>query len=266
MINLDDVQIVNGLQTTQCLYDYIKSKKYDGDGLSDWDEKRSLLVKIIVMGDSSAKDKIIKATNFQTSIPPASLKATDKIQRDIEDYFKKFDWYYDRRKNYYKNIGKPLNKIISIPYMAQCMMAINLQQPDNARARPSSLIKKSEEYSKVFDSSIRPELFLFCAQAARQIENISRNKLLQYSIQEKSNLKFHICMVCMMKILKTIDYDTPDLMKIKIEELTEDIINSATQETVNLAKQYMSQKDWSLDRLAKSKEFVSYIKNNLTVK
>jgi AIPR protein. len=98
-ITLDDVQIVNGLQTTNSIYEYMNT-------LAKVDDKRAILVKIIVANKLEARDRIIKATNFQTPVPAASLRATEPIQRDIEDYFLNKDWFYDRRKNYYKNIGK----------------------------------------------------------------------------------------------------------------------------------------------------------------
>ena len=59
--------------------------------------------------------------------------ATDKIQRDIEDYLKSRGLFYDRRKNFYKNSGKPRDVIIDIPYLAQAVMAILLRRPDTAR-------------------------------------------------------------------------------------------------------------------------------------
>ncbi len=79
-ITLDDPQIVNGLQTSTEIYNYFTSNPRITDD-------RSILVRIIVTGDSTSRDKIIKATNSQTSMPPASLRATDKIQHDIEDFF-----------------------------------------------------------------------------------------------------------------------------------------------------------------------------------
>jgi len=117
IINMDDVQVVNGLQTTVTIHEHLNAA-------SSADDKRSLLVRIVETDNPEARDRIIKATNHQTAIPPASLKATDRIQRDIETFFKQNGWYYDRRKNYYKNMGMPVDRIIGIPYLAQAIMAI----------------------------------------------------------------------------------------------------------------------------------------------
>lgn len=108
-INLDDVQVVNGLQTTNTIYSYLKNKK-NVDKKVDF---RAILIRIVVTNDTEARDRIIKATNFQTPIPVASLKATEPIQTDIENYFLSKDWFYDRRKNYYKNMGSLLIKLLA---------------------------------------------------------------------------------------------------------------------------------------------------------
>jgi hypothetical protein len=98
---LDDVQIVNGLQTSVTIYEYLKSVP-DDDPARD----RSVLVRIIVTGDHDTRDRVIRATNRQTAVSQASLRATDQIQRDIEQYFIREEWFYERRKNYYRNQGR----------------------------------------------------------------------------------------------------------------------------------------------------------------
>ena len=67
--------------------------------------------------------------------------------------------YYDRRKNYYKNEGKPRTQIISITELAQAMIAIKLAKPDDTRARPSSIFADDKEYAKVFSHKIPLELY-----------------------------------------------------------------------------------------------------------
>jgi hypothetical protein len=61
-------------------------------------DNRNVLVRVIVTKDTEIADRVIRATNSQIYIPPSQLKATEKIHRDIEDFMKKYDLYYDRRK------------------------------------------------------------------------------------------------------------------------------------------------------------------------
>ena len=106
-ITIENPNIVNGLQTSTEIYKYYKDSNTDGD-------ERNVQVKIVVPEIVQSRDRIIKATNSQTHIPGASLRATEKIHRDIEEYLNPYQIYYDRRKNFYKNEGKPIDKIISI--------------------------------------------------------------------------------------------------------------------------------------------------------
>ena len=132
-VTIENPQIVNGLQTSTQLARHFLS--HPGD------DKRNLMIKIIASENEETRDKLIKATNSQNAVQPATLRATDKIQRDIEQTLKSHSLFYDRRKNFYKNEGKPADKIISIPLMAQIVMSLILSRPDTERARPSSLIR-----------------------------------------------------------------------------------------------------------------------------
>ena len=78
VIQIENVQIVNGLQTSFTIFEYFKNNP-------DKIDSRKLMVKIITETDNEVRDKIIRATNRQTSINESSLHATDKIQRNIED-------------------------------------------------------------------------------------------------------------------------------------------------------------------------------------
>ena len=63
-------------------------------------------MRFIVPGSEEVRDDIIFATNNQTNIPKSSLRVTDAIHLQIEMYCKSRGLYYDRRKNYYKNLKK----------------------------------------------------------------------------------------------------------------------------------------------------------------
>jgi hypothetical protein len=77
-IQLTDPQIVNGLQTSQKIYDYSLLKP---DAART--DPRELLVRVIQAPDVQSHDAIIRATNSQTAIPVPFLWATSQIHRDI---------------------------------------------------------------------------------------------------------------------------------------------------------------------------------------
>ena len=186
-LTIEDPQIVNGLQTSTELYNYVKASNTEKD-------ERSLLVRVIVPPAPESRDRIIKATNSQTPMPVASLRATEKIHRDIEEYLRPFGLFYDRRKNYYKNDGKPIEKIISISQMAQAVMALALQRPDSARARPSSLLKRDDEYATVFNPEYPIGLYLLCPQVMRRIDAVLRS-VTDLDQKDRNNVRFHVGMV-----------------------------------------------------------------------
>ena len=116
--------IVNGLQTTRVLFDALKNANPES-------EQRKIQIRAIEVDedDAALRDNIIRATNSQTPISPSQLHATEKIQRDIEQYLFSHNVYYDRRKHYYRNLGKPRRRIVSILQLGQTLMAVILRKP-----------------------------------------------------------------------------------------------------------------------------------------
>lgn len=185
-LTIEDPQIVNGLQTSSEVHAYFSASNRESDD-------RKLLVRVIVPSDAASRDRIIKATNSQTAIQQASLRATDKIHRDIEEYLRPRGLFYDRRKNYYKNEGKPLDTVIGIPQLAQATMAIALAQPDQARARPSSLLKDDAAYRRIYDPSYPIELYFVVASAMKRVGAFLK-ALEDLPVRERNNLQFYLAM------------------------------------------------------------------------
>jgi len=155
------------------------------------------LVRVICEDDEEARDRIIRATNSQTSIPPASLRSSDEIHRNIEDFLKANGFYYDRKKNHYKNQGMPVAKIISIPYMAQTMMATTLLKPDSARARPSTIINSDTEYRKIFSLDFPIDIYLKVIQIMKAVEIYIKPENCGLELERKTitNIKYYVAMM-----------------------------------------------------------------------
>jgi hypothetical protein len=190
-LTIEDPQIVNGLQTSHEIYQHF-SELEDPNG-----DDRSVLVRVICEEDEEARDRIIRATNSQTAIPPASLRSSDEIHRNIEDFLKANGYFYDRKKNYYKNQGMPVAKIISISYMAQAMMATILSKPDSARARPSTLINSDTEYRKIFSLDLPIDIYLKVIQIMKAVEIYLKPENCGLDLERKTitNIKYYVAMV-----------------------------------------------------------------------
>ncbi|NJA04353.1 AIPR family protein [Methylococcaceae bacterium WWC4] len=146
-IKVEDIQIVNGLQTTESIYRYFES---GGKDISN----RSVLIKIIVSQDDDVRDSIIRATNNQTDVELASLHATDKIQRDIEDIFERSNYYYERRKNFHNNMGSPASKVVTPLYLASGYVNLVLKSPHKASSLRTRFMRTDDSYNKVFSELV----------------------------------------------------------------------------------------------------------------
>lgn len=227
---IEDPQIVNGLQTSYEVFKHFSQLE------NPHADNREVLVRVICEENEKARDRIIRATNSQTSIPPASLRSADEIHRNIEDFLKSNDYYYDRRKNYYKNQGKPASKVISIPYMAQAMMAVVLLRPDSARARPSTLINSENEYKNIFSLDRPIDVYLKVIQLMKTIEHFLRPDVCNRALERKTitNIKYYLAMVVGARIV----------------EAEEDISNKlANVNSINPSKQLLEE---ALDQVLES--------------
>lgn len=212
-LNIEDPQIVNGLQTSTEVHNYCKKSNTDND-------TRKILVRVIVPTESESRDRIIKATNSQTSVQQASLRATDKIHRDIEEYLKSRGLFYDRRKNYYKNEGKPRDKIIGIPHMAQAVMSILIQRPDTARARPSSLLKKNDDYERVYNEKYPIQIYYVCIELVRRVEAYLKAHVPELATKDRNNVRYYIAMHAAAKALGASKVNSASLAKMDLAKIT----------------------------------------------
>lgn len=146
-IQLQDIQIVNGLQTTETIFRHFQV----GSTVS---RDRALLVKIIVSSDAQARDRIIRATNNQSPVEISALHATDKIQRDIEEILERSDWYYERRKNYYRNIGKPQSRFVTPLLLASAVVSLIFKNASQATRLRSRFMRTQESYASVFSEDL----------------------------------------------------------------------------------------------------------------
>jgi hypothetical protein len=125
----------------------------------------------------------------------------EDIHEKIEMAFPSFGLFYERQKNqYFDDESHDRDKIITLPYLIQALIAIVLRNPDQARGRPTSFGEK--EYGKMFRNSDKPELYANVALLMKRTEDFlgSRNPSLDRSYQY--NVKFYVAMHAACTILK----------------------------------------------------------------
>jgi hypothetical protein len=166
---IENVQIVNGLQTTETIYQYFSR------GGSETDD-RAILIKILLTADESTRAKIVKATNYQNSVDLSSLRGLDKIQQDIEHFLLDHGWYYDRRKNFYKNQGKPADRIVSMPYLAAAVRAVALGDPAGSPRQRSRSLRDDEVYKQVFNEGWELGVYLASLETTHAVEAVLQRR------------------------------------------------------------------------------------------
>lgn len=221
-------EIVNGLQTSSEIHRFYKNNQ---DRIEA--EKRDILIRVIVPESEETRDRIIRATNSQTPIPKSSLRATDQVHRQIEEYLKPRGLYYDRRKNFYKNEGKKPKEIISVPFMSQCLISTLMQKPDFARARPSTLLEDDYSYKKLFHKNNELNAYYIVSLFGRRIEdNLKTAK--RYNATEITDIKFYVLYISSCLMTNSLYPGSKNLSELNTNNLTEAIINYAIETTYDL--------------------------------
>lgn len=218
-IHIEDIQIVNGLQTTESIFKFFESGGRDP-------KERSVLVKVLVTNDAEVRDSIIRATNNQTLVEISALHATDKIQRDIEDILLPQSLYYERRSNHYVNQGMPSSSIITPLYLASGFVTLVLKQPHAGLMLKQKFMRSPESYNRIFSHSTPLGLWVQIAKILKLTDEFvekNRTKRNSSSFTEGFLKRWrHItCFITVSRLLKAYTYSNSDLLRFNLNEFNE---------------------------------------------
>lgn len=218
------------------------------------------MVRVVITEIPESRDRIIKATNSQTVIPSASLRATDKVQRDIEEFIRPFGFFYDRRKNFHRNEGRPTDQIISIPLLAQAIMAIALQRPADARARPSTLINKDDDYLKLFNTDHPIEIYLVACTLIKKTQAFLRSRV-ELELKDRNNLLFYVAMHAAACLSEKSEPTLKELASIDPSRVDEHVLGASLEAVYPIYHSI-----GGTDQAAKGTTFLPRVKNDLKVR
>jgi hypothetical protein len=234
-IQLQDIQIVNGLQTTESIFNHFN------DGNND-SKNRSVLIKVIVSQDETIRDTIIRATNNQTNVELSSLHATDKIQRDIEDILEINGYFYERRKNYYLNLGHPLSEIITPLSLAAGFVNLILKSPSKATNLKSRFMRSDVSYEMVFSDktllSVWPKIAFILKYTDQVLEEIRGTE------RFLKRWRQIVSLISIARIFNTFDFNEKDLSQLDTNKYTKELIISTWEFFVSFRPQSMDSNDW----------------------
>ena len=202
-LKLKSPQVVNGLQTSHEIY-----KRGTKASL---DSNRSVLVKVIEADKEDTKDRIIKATNSQTTLGTSTLRATDTVQRKIEEYLITVGLHYERRKNFYRNQNIPHSELVSIDQLGQAVTAALAQAPHIARGEVSRIFE-DETYRLVFHESYPLATYSQAITLFRECERFLQQE--PTTRGEVENFTFHLTTLAAIALTRKRQPRAEDLAKL----------------------------------------------------
>lgn len=247
-LELLNPEIVNGLQTSTEIFNY-----YTHHPERLLQENRNVLVRIITPSSEESRDNIIFSTNNQTSIPKSSLRVTDPIHLQIELFFKTRGLYYDRRKNYYKNQKKKANEIVSVSFLAQCLISVILRKPDYARARPSTLLTDDKTYNDLYNEKNDLLIYYKCAYIGKKVQNQLKRKA-ELMTSEKNDLLFYVIYAVFAKMIGKKEIGLSDVQSFDLDTVSDKMIVNLIDD---IHKKY--QEAGGNGRVAKSPKFIQKV-------
>ncbi|WP_422771849.1 AIPR family protein [Plantactinospora sp. WMMC1484] len=248
VLELESPQIVNGLQTSHEIF----KRRANGPGR----DERSVLVKVIEAAENTRRERIIRATNSQTPFGPSTLRATDKVQRQIEEYLAQRDLFYERRRRYYFNQNKPVDRIVSIDEMGQAVLSVLVQTPHIARVSPGKIFDP-EIYEKAFQSSWDLATYGACIDILRAAGDYL---LIKEGLSAVDDYRYHLAMLLGMALTGEEQPGPKDVAHV----LDKSFPNTTAHELVALIKDEYAKADRArkirmYDRLAKSEHVTTQI-------
>lgn len=256
-LSIENIQIVNGLQTSYSIYN---------NHVSNDSDNRSVLVKVIINDNKDTVDNIIASTNSQSPVSATLLRANEFIQRKLEMFFINEGYYYDRRKNYYKNQGKPSSKIFSMQNLAQSIESIIFNDPDTARARPMSLFKNENTYNKIFNPNMDFTGYLNCCLINRKVHNFWLKHSDPVMKAKSSNYKYHLSCIAVKFLNNKGNVAFDEIVSADLDGIDEALFSKTIDFLSSQIDSYLNENDdANLISIAKSKNFTTYILNNLEV-
>ncbi len=159
VVTLKNVQIVNGGQTSNALFEARKDAP-------DRVKNVLILVRIYETKTKEISSQIAESTNSQTPINTRDLRSNDDVQKKLDESFRDIGLFYERKSKQYAD--QPKNLRIDALSAGQAYLAYNLGMPEVAKKDRSRVF--SDLYDEVFSDSITPTKLLAPLHLIAEIE------------------------------------------------------------------------------------------------
>lgn len=230
IITIENVQIVNGLQTSESIYRHF-SNNYNED-------TRSILIKIIISKDPDTIKRIIYATNNQTNVNVPELCANEIVQLNIDEALKAHDIYYDRRHNTYKNEGIADEKIITPLFLAGTYIFLIHKSPFIASGLKQRFMRDKEKYGKVFSENTDVQIWYPLALIEKKTElylnEIRKKNSFSYSqLKFTKKYRYIIMFLAISKIIGKYSFGINDVVNFDFSLYTQSVAETIYNDLIN---------------------------------
>ena len=182
IVNVEDLQIINGGQTCKTIQSTIKENKN-----LDYSQVFVLVRLYELSNDSNQEliDQVTLATNSQNPVDLRDLKSNDEIQKSLELEIKDLGYTYKRKKD-----SILIADSIPASVAAEAIFSIWREMPHLAKFKGNELFGKN--YKLIFGTKekiaingaqliIAVFIYRFCDNERRNIELIKNNRHIPYS-------------------------------------------------------------------------------------
>lgn len=163
IIELKNIQIVNGGQTSNALFE---ASKIDLKKLEDV----LVLVRIIETRSQPVSLAIAESTNSQTPIKTRDLRSNDDTQKKIEEAFEGMGLFYERKEKQHSD--KPKVLCVDALTAGQAHLAYGLELPEVAKKDRGRIF--SDLYDQIFSDDLLVDELLVSLRLLSKIEGEKR--------------------------------------------------------------------------------------------
>lgn len=180
IIELQNIQIVNGSQTIHALHDAFCQ---DASKFDDMD----ILCRIYETRNEKLSTDIAEYTNSQNPVKSRDIRSNDFVQKKLESELIIKGFYYERKKA--QHLEQPKKLRIDAEKAGQALMAFYNQMP--AEAKNKKRIIFSEKYDAIFTDELTADKVIISLRVWEYIEQqkiVRRKEILKdkASFEEKS--------------------------------------------------------------------------------
>lgn len=160
IIELKNLQIVNGSQTIHALYEAFMEEP-------DRFEYIDVLCRIYETENSVLSTRIAEYTNSQNPVKSRDIRSIDYMQQKLESELAAKGYFYERKNN--QHLGEPREKRIDAEKTGQVLFAFYNKMPTEAKNDKRLIF--AEKYEEIFNDEINADKVLLAYSLFDRIES-----------------------------------------------------------------------------------------------